>query len=389
MKLSGRTSRLSTAASFAVLGRAKALEAEGRRIVHLEIGEPDFDTPEHIVEAGVRALRDGHTHYTPAAGVPALRELIAAHISATRGVAVSPEQVIVTPGGKPVIFYTMLALVEDGDEVIVPSPAFPVFASVARYAGGSVVPIRLKAEDRFILDPQAVADAITPKTRVIVINSPSNPTGSVTPKSVLEAIADLLRDRPDIHVLSDEIYSRIRYDVPFHSILSEPGMADRTILLDGFSKTYAMTGWRLGYGIVPQALAEPFTRLQINSTSHANAATQQAGIAALEGPQTAVDDMVAEFRVRRDRIIAGLNGLPGVDCPLPDGAFYAFPNIEATGLDADALAERLLVEAGVALLPGTGFGEFGDGHLRISYANDLENIELALASMSEVLAVKA
>ena len=385
MKLSARTSRLPTAASFAVLGRAKALEAAGQRIVHLEIGEPDFATPEHIVEAGARALRDGHTHYTPAAGTPALREAIAKNVAATRGVPVSPEQVVVTPGGKPVIFYTMLALIEAGDEVIVPSPAFPVFASVARYAGGTVVPVQLKAEDRFILDPQAVADAITPRTKVIVLNSPSNPTGSVATKTVIAAIADLVRERPDICVLSDEIYSQIRYDVPFHSILSEPGMAKQTILLDGFSKAYAMTGWRLGYGVVPPELVGPFTRLQINSTSHANAATQQAGLAALNGPQDSVETMVSAFRTRRDRIVAGLNDLPGVVCPKPDGAFYAFPSIEETGMDSEALADRLLVEAGVALLPGTGFGEFGDGFLRISYANDIEAIEYALERIGEVL----
>ncbi len=388
MKLAGYMDRLGTETAFSVLARAKALEAQGREIIHLEIGEPDFDTPANIVEAGCAALRGGHTHYTPAAGIPELRAAIAEDVARSRGIAVDPAQVVVTPGGKPIMFYAILALVEAGDEVLMPNPAFPIYESMVNFVGGRPVFVPLRQERQFRFDLDEFRAGLGERTKMVILNSPANPTGGVLTAGDIAGIADILRDRPDITVLSDEIYSRLLYSGRFHSITREPGFdpSERTIILDGFSKTYAMTGWRLGYGVMPARLAEAVTKLQVNSNSCTNAATQWAGVEALTGPQDAVDAMLEEFRARRDLIVAGLNALPGVECVEPEGAFYAFPRIAATGHSADALADLLLNEAGVACLAGTAFGEWGEGHLRFSYANSRENIGKALERMGEVLA---
>lgn len=383
--LAARAAALPTAASFAMLARAKALEAQGREILHLEVGQPDFETPAHIVEAGARALRDGYTRYTPAAGHMPLREAIAEHAAEQLGVELSPDRVLVTPGGKPIIFYTMMSVAEPGCEVIVPDPTFPVDASVASYAGAKVVRVPLRAEEGFALDLDRLRAALSPRTRLLLLNSPSNPTGGVMPPSQLEAIAEILADHPQVWLLSDEIYSRLLYDGSHASPLAQPGLRERTIVLDGFSKTYAMTGWRLGWGIVPEALMGAFTRLQINSTSCANAAAQVAGIAALRGPQDCVADMVAAFRARRDLVVDGLNAMPGVSCVRPAGAFYAFPDIRATGVSAERMADHLLEEAGVALLPGSGFGPAGQGFLRISYALGEADLRRALDRIRDAL----
>ncbi|HZY66585.1 MAG TPA: pyridoxal phosphate-dependent aminotransferase [Rubrobacteraceae bacterium] len=380
MKLAGRMKRLGTESAFSVLAKAKALEAQGRAIVHLEIGEPDFDTPEHIVEAGCRALRDGQTHYTPAAGIPELREAIAADISKSRGIKVEPEQVVVTPGGKPIMFFTILALVERGDEVLLPNPSFPIYESMVNFAGGRPVPVPLRQENEFRFDLEEFRAGLGERTKLVILNSPANPTGGVLTKEDLAGLAEILRGRPDVFVLSDEIYSRLLYETPFSSIAPRPEMGpeNRTIILDGFSKTYAMTGWRLGYGVMPASMAEQITRLQVNSNSCTNAATQYAGLEALNGPQDSVKEMLEEFRARRDLIVAGLNDLPGIECVTPRGAFYAFPRITETGYDSNTLADLLMEKAGVACLSGTGFGEYGEGHLRFSYANSRENISRAL-----------
>ena len=373
--------RLGTESAFSVLARARELEARGREIIHLEIGEPDFDTPAHIVEAGCRALREGHTHYTPAAGIPELREAIAEDVFRSRGIPVDPSQVVVTPGGKPVMFFAILAVVEAGDEVLLPNPAFPIYESMVNFVGGRPVFVPLRQENGFRLDLEEFRDRLGPRTRLVILNSPANPTGGVLTPEDIGALAEILRERPDVYVLSDEIYSRIVYpEASFASIASEPGLGPdgRTIILDGFSKTYAMTGWRLGYGVMPRRLAEEFTKLQVNSSSCANAAAQRAGLAALEGPQEPVEEMVQEFRARRDMIVEGLNALPGVECILPHGAFYAFPRITGTGRTAGELARLLLEEAGVACLAGESFGEYGKGCVRFSFANSAENIERAL-----------
>jgi aspartate/methionine/tyrosine aminotransferase len=379
--------RLGTESAFSVLAKAKALERQGREIIHLEIGEPDFDTPEHIVEAGCRALRDGQTHYTPTAGIPELREAIAADVSESRGIRVEPEQVVVTPGGKPIMFFAILALIEEGDEVLLPNPAFPIYESMVDFAGGNPVPVPLRQENEFRFDLDEFQAGLSERTKLVILNSPANPTGGVLTAEDLAGLAEILRERPDVFVLSDEIYSRLLYDASFASITSQPEMTpdNRTIILDGFSKTYAMTGWRLGYGVMPEWLAEQIARLQVNSNSCTNAATQYAGLEALTGSQDSVGEMLEEFRARRDIIVSGLNDLPGVECLTPQGAFYAFPRITGTGHDADALAERLMEEAGVACLSGTGFGKYGEGHLRFSYANSRENISRALERMGEVL----
>jgi aspartate/methionine/tyrosine aminotransferase len=379
--------RLGTETAFSVLAKAKALEAQGREIIHLEIGEPDFDTPSHIVEAGCRALRDGHTHYTPTAGIPELREAIAADIALSRGIEVDPAQVVVTPGGKPIMFFTILALVEEGDEVLVPNPSFPIYESMVNFVGGRPIFVPLRQENEFRFDLDELRAGLSERTKMVILNSPANPTGGVLTPEDIEGLADILRERPDVFVLSDEIYSRMLYDSPFASIASEPdlGPDERSIILDGFSKTYAMTGWRLGYGVMPEPLAEQITKLQVNSNSCTNAATQHAGLEALAGPQDGVDAMLAEFRARRDLIVAGLNELPGVDCIIPKGAFYAFPRIADTGYAADALADLLLEEAGVACLAGTAFGKYGEGHLRLSYANSRHNIARALKHMAQFL----
>jgi aspartate/methionine/tyrosine aminotransferase len=379
--------RLGTETAFSVLAKAKGLEAEGREIIHLEIGEPDFDTPAHVVEAGCRALRDGHTHYTPTAGIPELREAIAGDVARSRAIDVGPEQVVVTPGGKPIMFFSILALVEEGDEVLLPNPAFPIYESMVNFVGGRPVFVPLRQEHGFRFDLDEFEAGLGERTRLVILNSPANPTGGALTAGDIAGLADILRGRPDVYVLSDEIYSRLLYTGDFASIASEEGLGPdgRTIILDGFSKTYAMTGWRLGYGVMPAPLAEEMAKLQVNSNSCTGAATQYAGLAALQGPQDAVDTMLAEFRARRDLVVSGLNELPGVECITPQGAFYAFPHIEETGYRADELADLLLDEAGVACLSGTAFGRHGENHLRLSYANSRENISRALERMGEVL----
>jgi aspartate aminotransferase len=387
VKLAGRMGRLGTETAFSVLAKAKALEAQGRDIIHLEIGEPDFDTADHIVEAGCRALRSGETHYTPTAGIPELREAIAADVAQSRGIGVDPAQVVVTPGGKPIMFFAILALVEPGDEVLMPNPAFPIYESMVDFVGGTPVFVPLRQENGFRFDLDEFRAGLSERTRLVILNSPANPTGGVFTEEDIAGIAEILRERPDVVVLSDEIYARLLYSGSFASIASEMGFGpdERTIILDGFSKTYAMTGWRLGYGVMPEALAEQVTKLQVNSNSCTAAATQHAGLAALAGPQDAVDRMLEEFRARRDLIVAGLNDLPGVECISPQGAFYAFPKVSGTGLPAGELADLLLEEAGVACLSGTAFGRHGEGHLRLSYANSSENISRALDRMHDFL----
>jgi aspartate aminotransferase len=388
VKLARRMERLGTEGAFSVLAKARALEAQGREVIHLEIGEPDFDTPSHIVEAGCRALREGHTHYTPTAGFAELRAAIAEEVARSRCIEVEPEQVVVTPGGKPIMFFVILALVEAGDEVLMPNPAFPIYESMVNFVGGTPVFVPLRQENEFRFDLDEFRAALGERTRLVILNSPANPTGGVLTPGDMASLAEILRERPGVFVLSDEIYSRLLYEAPFASIASEPGLGPdgRTIILDGFSKTYAMTGWRLGYGVMPEPLAEEVTKLQVNSNSCTNAAAQYAGLEALAGPQESVGIMLAEFRARRDLIVAGLNDLPGVECIAPRGAFYAFPRIAGTGQPAEALADLLLEEAGVACLAGTAFGRYGEGHLRFSYANSRENISRALGRMGEVMA---
>jgi len=377
MRLATRMSRLGTETAFEVLARARALEAQGREIVHLEIGEPDFDTPANIVDAGVRALRNGKTHYSPSAGSPELRKVIADYISETRRINATPDQVVAVPGGKPIMFYTILTLCEEGDEAIYPNPGYPIYESMINFSGAKAVPYRLSMEKDFSFDVDEMCSLVTPKTRLIVINSPANPTGGVLSKSDLETIAEIAIEN-DIMVLSDEIYSRILYEGEHISIASLPGMPERTILLDGFSKTYAMTGWRLGYGVMPAELATQVTRLQTNAVSCNAAFTMEAGIEALMGSQDGPAKMVEEFRKRRDIIVDGLNDIPGFKCLKPKGAFYVFPNIAGTGLTSKKMADYLLTEAGVAVLSGASFGEYGEGFLRMSYANSVPNLEKAL-----------
>jgi aspartate aminotransferase len=387
MELARRMERLGTETAFSVLAKAKALEARGQEIIHLEIGEPDFDTPPDIVEAGCRALRNGETHYTPTAGIPELRAAIADDVARSRRIVVDPEQVVVTPGGKPIMFFAILALVDAGDEVLVPNPSFPIYESMVSFAGGQPVFVPLRQENEFRFDLDEFRAGLSERTKMVILNSPANPTGGVLTPEDIAGLADILRERPDIFVLSDEIYSRMLYESPFASIASEPdlGPDGRTIILDGFSKTYAMTGWRLGYGVMPITLAEQLTKLQVNSNSCTNAATQYAGIEALSGPQDSVERMLSEFRARRDLIVAGLNELPGVECVNSQGAFYAFPRIADTRCSAGALADLLLDEAGVACLAGTAFGRYGEGHLRFSYANSRQNISLALERIGHTL----
>jgi aspartate/methionine/tyrosine aminotransferase len=384
MKLSERLARLGTETAFEVLVRARALEAQGRSVIHLEIGEPDFDTPSHITHAAVEALEGGATHYGPAAGLPELRQAIAEDSTARRGVKATPEMVVVTPGGKPVMFYAILALVDPGDEVLYPNPGFPIYESMIRYIGGVPVPVRLLEEKAYALDVEQLIDKITPKTKLIVLNYPHNPTGGVIPEAGLRAIADAAVQHR-VPVLADEIYSRILYEGKHVSIASMPGMEPYAIILDGFSKTYAMTGWRLGYGIMPAPFAQVVAKLQTNAVSCTATFTQMAGAKALRGDQSSVVAMVAEFRRRRDAIVDGLRQIPGFKCPRPQGAFYVFPNITGTGFPARTLADRLLDEAGVACLSGTAFGEWGEGHLRFSYANSLENIQEALRRIKDLL----
>ena len=383
MDIATRMSRLGTESAFEVLARARALERAGREIIHLEIGEPDFDTPRHIREAAKRALDEGATHYGPAAGLPELREAIAKHVSATRGVPVSPDEVVVTPGGKPIMFFTILALVNAGDEVIHPNPGFPIYESVINFVGGVPVPIPLREETGFGFDLEEFERRLSPRTRLIIVNSPQNPTGGVLDRGQIVRIAAAAVERR-IPILTDEIYREFLYDGEFVSMFAQPGVREHAVLLDGFSKTYAMTGWRLGYGVMPVALADHVTRLMVNSASCTASFVQLAGLAALEGDRTPVARMVAEFRRRRELIVDGLNQLPGVSCVLPPGAFYAFPNVRRTGRSSAEVAERLLSEAGVAVLPGTAFGAHGEGYLRLSYANSEKNLRLALDRMRPV-----
>jgi aspartate aminotransferase len=385
MKLATRMSRLGTETAFEVLAKAKALEAQGREIVHLEIGEPDFDTPRNIIDAAIQALNEGQTHYTPSAGILPFKAAIAEEVSSTRDVDVNPDQVVVTPGGKPIMFFTILALCEEGDEAIYPNPGFPIYESVINFSGAKAVPLPLRMEKEFRFDIDEFKKLVSPKTKLIIINSPQNPTGGVLGWEELQAVAEVAIEN-DIMVLSDEIYIRILYEGEFVSITSIPGMLERTIILDGHSKTYAMTGWRLGYGVMPEELADQVTRLMTNSNSCTAALTQYAGMEALTGPQEDSYKMVEAFRERRDVIVKGLNEIPGFKCLLPKGAFYAFPNIEGTGKNSKFLEEYLLNEAGVATLSGTSFGKYGEGFLRLSYANSVENIKKALGWMKEAIA---
>ncbi len=384
MNLARSMSRLGTETAFEVLARAKALEAQGREIIHLQIGEPDFDTPPHVVEAAARALRDGMTHYCPAPGLPVLREACADYLSRTRQLAIDPARVLVAPGAKPFLFFGVLATCDPGDEVIYPNPGFPIYESVIRWAGATPVPLPLTEANGFAFSADDLAERLTPRTKLVILNSPANPTGGVVPREVNVAVARLLADH-DCYILSDEVYSEMAYDDEHDSIASHQGLLDRTILLDGFSKTFAMTGWRLGYAAMPAELVEPLARLFINCHSCTAPATQMAGVAALTGPRDEVDTMLAEFRVRRELVVDGLNALPGVSCVRPAGAFYAFPNITATGKGSRELQDELLEQAGVAMLAGSAFGEYGEGYMRVSYANSRDNIAAALAKMGELL----
>ena len=370
-------SRLGTETAFEVLVRAKALEAQGKDVVHLEIGEPDFNTPANISEAAIKAIHEGWTHYGPAAGLPELRKAIAEYISKTRKIDVVPDEVVVTPGGKPIIFFPILALIEEGDEVIYPNPGFPIYESMIKFVGGKAVPLRISEEKNFTIDVNELKSKINSKTKLIIINSPANPTGGVFTQQDIQDIADIVKNY-NCYVMSDEIYSRIMYGSEHFSISSLPGMKERTIILDGFSKTYAMTGWRAGYGVMNKDLAAMVAKLMTNSNSCTNSFVQQACVEALQGSQSEVDKMVAEFQKRRDFIVDGLNQIKGFSCKKPLGAFYVFPNITKTGMESKKLADYLLSEAGVAALSGTAFGEYGQGYLRLSYANSIENIAKAL-----------
>jgi aspartate/methionine/tyrosine aminotransferase len=377
LRLAERMSRLGTETAFEVLNKARALERQGKNIIHLEIGEPDFDTPKNIVEAAVDALHKGWTHYGPSAGLPELRQAIAEEVSRTRRVEVKSDEVVVVPGGKPIIFFTLLALADVGDEVIYPNPGFPIYESMINYLGARAVPIRLREDRDFGLDVDELASLINDRTRLIIINSPQNPTGGVLSKRDIQDIADAIGDR-NIMVLSDEIYSRLIFDGEHYSIMSVTGFKDRTILLDGFSKTYAMTGWRMGYGVMRADLATHITRLMTNSNSCTASFTQVAGIEAVRGDQSSVEKMRLEFQRRRDAFVAGLNRIKGFSCRMPKGAFYVFPNVTKTGWKSKKLADALLEDAGVAALSGTAFGDFGEGYLRFSVANSLENLNKAL-----------
>ena len=385
MNFADRMSRLGTESAFEVLARAKALERQGKEIIHLEIGEPDFDTPTHIREAAKRALDGGATHYGPAAGLPELREAIAKDVGSTRNIPVSPDEIVVTPGAKPIMYFVITALVNPGDEVIYPNPGFPIYESVINFVGGVPVPIPLREETGFGFDLDLLERRASARTKLIIINSPQNPTGGVLEPDQLGRIAEIAK-RHRIPVLADEIYKSFLYDGEFTSITRFPGMEGLVIILDGFSKAYAMTGWRLGYGVMPPALAEHVTRLMVNSNSCTASFTQHAGIAALQGDQTPVAEMVAEFKRRRDLVVTGLNQLPGVSCRSPLGAFYVFPNVKGLGLPSAEIAEIFLQEAGVAALGGTAFGQYGEGYLRLSYANSEANLRAALDRIRPVCA---
>ncbi|MDP6402840.1 MAG: pyridoxal phosphate-dependent aminotransferase [SAR202 cluster bacterium] len=388
MKLAQRMSLLGTETAFEVLAKARRLEAEGMDVVHLEVGEPDFDTPSNIIDAGAAAMNQGYTHYGPSPGFPEVRARIAEEISRTRNVSVTGENVVITPGGKPIMFFTMLALVDEGDEVLYPNPGFPIYESMISFVGGVPVPMRLHESKDFNIDVDEVAGQVTSRTKLMVINSPNNPCGSVIAKEDIEALADLAKEN-DILVLSDEIYSRILYEGAHFSIASLPGMRDRTLILDGFSKTYAMTGWRIGFGVLPMELVEPISRLVTNSVSCTPSFTQMAVLEAMNGPQDEAYEIVAEFKKRRSIIVDGLNQIPGIRCAMPKGAFYVFPNIEGTGMTSRQFADSLLEDAGVAGLSGDSFGKYGNGYVRFSFANSAENIEKALERIEKFVANKA
>ena len=383
MQLVEAMSRIGVESAFEVLVKARALEKQGKNIIHLEIGEPDFPTPKHVVEAGKQALDEGWTKYGPTQGLPELRESIAAYISRTRNIKVSPQNVCVVPGGKPVMYFAIVALLEAGDEAIYPNPGFPIYESMIKFQGAKPVPIPLEESRGFSFDLDLLERSLTNRTKMVILNSPANPTGGIMPADDVRRLAEILSKR-DVMVLSDEIYSRICYNGEPVSIASFPGMQERTIILDGFSKTYSMTGWRLGYGVMPEWLTDAVVKLMVNSNSCTASFTQRAGIAALDGPQNDVDKMVAEFRRRRDVIVKGLNDIPGISCSVPAGAFYAFPNVKGTGLPSKDLADMLLYEAGVACLDGNCFGSHGDGYLRFSYANSLEKIQEALNRIRKI-----
>ncbi len=384
IKLADRMNKLGSETAFQMLAKAKALEAQGREVIHLEIGEPDFPTLPNVIDRGTESMLKGMTKYTPSPGLIEARQTIADYIGRTRGYTVDPDEVVMTAGGKPIMFYTILALVNPGDEVIYPNPGFPIYESVINFSGGKAVPIPLREENEFRMDIEELKSLITKKTKMIIINSPQNPTGGMLTKEDLEEMAVILADR-DIVILSDEIYENIVYDQKAVSITSIPGMREKTIILNGFSKTYAMTGWRAGYGVMPKHVAEHITKLVINSTSCLAGFTQMACIEALTGPQEEVRNRVEQFRIRRDRIVDGLNEIHGVKCLKPHGAFYAFPNIKAFGKTSSEMADYLLHEAGVATLGGSSFGIYGEGYLRMSYANSLENIEKAVSQIKEAL----
>ncbi len=384
MKLAQRMNDLGTETAFEVLVKARALEAQGRDIVHLEVGEPDFATPENIVEAAITSVRKGATKYTPSAGILELRTAIAKRVSESRGINVNPNQVVVTPGAKPIMFFVILALVDAGDEVVTPNPAFPIYESMIRFTGGIPRFYQLRQEDNFRFDPDEFRSLVNAKTKLIILNSPQNPTGGVLLESDLAVIAECAT-KYDIPVLADEIYWQIIYDGKFHSITQFPGMQERTIILDGFSKSYSMTGWRLGFGVMNETLAPHITRLMTNSNSCVSALTQWAGVEALTGQQESVETMRVAFQERRDVIVAGMNAIPGFSCLKPEGAFYVFPNITGTGWDSRKMADYILNEAGVACISGTAFGEYGEGFVRFSYANSLENINKALLRIREAV----
>jgi aspartate/methionine/tyrosine aminotransferase len=376
---------LGTETAFEVLARARALESQGKEVVHLEIGEPDFDTPRNIKEAAIKAINAGYTHYGPSAGLPEFREAIAQYISKTRGIKAEADEVVVTPGAKPIMFFSIFALVNPGDEVLYPNPGFPIYESLINFVEAKPVPVPLSEENDFRLDPEYIKKHITKKTKMIILNYPENPTGGIVTKDDLKVIADCIADRDDVFVLADEIYSRIIYEGKHESITALPGMKDKTILLDGFSKTYAMTGWRLGYGVMRKDLAQKVARLMTNTNSCTCSFTQIAGIEALKGPQTEPEKMVTEFKKRREVIVSGLNSIKGITCKKPRGAFYVFPNTKGTGMDCRKLGDHLLYNAGVAVLPGTSFGKFGEDHLRLSFANSVENIKKALDRIAKAV----
>jgi aspartate aminotransferase len=380
-----RMETLGTETAFEVLAKARALEKQGKDIVHLEIGEPDFDTPKNIKEAAVKAINAGYTHYGPSAGLPDFRETIAQYISKTRGIKAEADEVVVTPGAKPIMFFSILALVNPGDEVLYPNPGFPIYESMINFVDAIPVPIPLPEENDFRLEPEYVKKHITKKTKMIILNYPENPTGGIVTKEDLKVIADCIAGRDDVFVLADEIYSRIIYEGKHESIASLPGMKDKTILLDGFSKTYAMTGWRLGYGVMRKDIAQKVAQLMTNSNSCTCSFTQMAGLEALKGPQTEPEKMVAEFKKRREVIVSGLNQIRGMTCKKPHGAFYVFPNVKGTGMNCRKLSDHLLYDAGVAVLAGTCFGKFGEDHLRLSFANSIENIKKALERIAKAV----